>query len=31
MVEEAKRLDLDADALAVMVRSALDLRGGVAV
>jgi GntR family transcriptional regulator len=31
MVEEAKRLDLDADALADMIRSALDLRGGVAV
>jgi GntR family transcriptional regulator len=31
MVEEATRLDLDADALADMIRTAMDLRGGVAV
>jgi GntR family transcriptional regulator len=31
MVEEAERLGLDADALGDMMRSTLDLRGGVAL
>jgi GntR family transcriptional regulator len=31
MVEEAERLGLDADALGDMIRSTLDLRGGVAL